>query len=194
MAAAKSLQVLTRPSYMTVWDRSGSYIFRIDACMKTSVPPRLPGCSGLPSILVGRPIWLSTSSPVAAPACGMERGIEQRLARDDLLRRVHVRNDFLGRQLGAGAQARHRRRRSHQLQHVAAIDPLRISLRIRRKLVLEEIAIFLGIRQFLEALPQALAAVACELRPRRNQIDRILRVQTLDSSSRFHRWHVEQIP
>ena len=41
------------------------------ACAKTSVAPRLPGCSGLPSILVGRPSWLSTSSPVATPPSGI---------------------------------------------------------------------------------------------------------------------------
>jgi hypothetical protein len=34
---------------------------------KTSHAPSVAGCSGLPSILVGRPSWLSTSTPLATP-------------------------------------------------------------------------------------------------------------------------------
>ena len=29
--------------------------------------PSVAGCSGLPSILVGRPSWLSASTPLATP-------------------------------------------------------------------------------------------------------------------------------
>ena len=58
-------QVLMRPRWVTVCDRSGSYIERTDAWANRSVAPRLAGCSGLPSTLVGRPMWLSASSPVA---------------------------------------------------------------------------------------------------------------------------------
>ena len=32
--------------------------------------PRLAGCEGLPSILIGRPMWLSTSTPVPKPSNG----------------------------------------------------------------------------------------------------------------------------
>ena len=51
-----------------VCERSGSYSPSTDACAKTSVAPRLAGWSGLPSTLVGRPSWLSTSRPTAVPA------------------------------------------------------------------------------------------------------------------------------
>ena len=45
----------SRPRSVSVCERSGSYMLRIEACAKTSVPPRLAGWSSLPSILVGRP-------------------------------------------------------------------------------------------------------------------------------------------
>ena len=57
-----------RPRLITDWDRSGSYIVRTEAWANTSVEPRLAGCSGLPSTLVGRPIWLSTRMPFATPS------------------------------------------------------------------------------------------------------------------------------
>ena len=72
MALAKSAQLLSDPSNSTVLRAVGIVEVQDRACMKTSVPPRLPGCSGFPSILVGRPMWLSTSKPVATPACGIE--------------------------------------------------------------------------------------------------------------------------
>ena len=55
------------PTLVSVWERSGSYRPSTAACAKTSLAPRLPGCCGLPSIFVGRPSWLSTSSPAATP-------------------------------------------------------------------------------------------------------------------------------
>src|SRR5271157_4680954 len=51
-------------------DRSGSYMSRIDACANTSLPTPA-GWSGLPSTLVGRPSWLSTSTGVAYPPNGI---------------------------------------------------------------------------------------------------------------------------
>ena len=63
-------------------------------------------------------------------------GVEQRPAGNNFLRRLHVGNDFFGRQLGAGAQPGHGRGRSHQFQHIAAIDPFVAFSGDRRKFVL----------------------------------------------------------
>src|SRR4051794_8507257 len=57
----------------TVWLRSGSYISRMLACANASADPCLfltvhaYGCDGLPSILIGRPSKLVTSSGCATP-------------------------------------------------------------------------------------------------------------------------------
>ena len=40
---------------------------RMEACAYTSVPPKLAGCWSLPSILIGRYMWLFTSRGVAYP-------------------------------------------------------------------------------------------------------------------------------
>ena len=66
-AARASSNVLTRPLCRTTRERSGSYRLRISACVKGPAAPRLAGWSGFPSILVGRPSWLSTRTPVANP-------------------------------------------------------------------------------------------------------------------------------
>lgn len=53
------------PSTRGICSREGSQRSRIEACASTSVAPRLARCSGLPSILVGRPLLDSTSKPCA---------------------------------------------------------------------------------------------------------------------------------
>ena len=50
---------------------SGSFVPRMAAWPNGLVAPRLLGCFSFPSILVGRPMWLSTSTPVANPPSGM---------------------------------------------------------------------------------------------------------------------------
>ena len=90
------------------------------ACVKMSVAPRLAGCSGLPSILVGCPMWLSTSTGCAMPAERDGAREEQRTARDEVLGLPDVGDDLFRRLLRAGADAGERERRAHQLQELAA--------------------------------------------------------------------------
>src|SRR5258708_4320234 len=55
------------PMDVPLCEGSGSYKPRIDACAKISVPPSDAGCLSLPSIFVGRPMWLSTRIGLAYP-------------------------------------------------------------------------------------------------------------------------------
>jgi len=70
MALKKASQVPIRPARVTAWERSGSYRERIDACVMASAAPRLAGCRSFPSILIGRPMVLSASTPRAMPRNG----------------------------------------------------------------------------------------------------------------------------
>ncbi len=97
---------------------------RIEACAKTSVPPRLAGCNALPSILVGRPRWLSTSSGIRVSAQREGGRVELWASGYDVFRLADVRNDLLDRHLGAARHARHGERRAHQLQKAAAREPI----------------------------------------------------------------------
>ena len=64
------------PSETTLCERSGSYRPSSEACAKMSVPPSEAGCWSLPSILVGRPRWLSTSSGLAYPPSVTRGGVK----------------------------------------------------------------------------------------------------------------------
>ena len=150
----------------TVCERSGSYSVRTLACMTASVAPRLAGCSGLPSIFVGRPRWLSTSTPVAMPAVAHRRRVEQRFARNHFLRLAHIGNNRFLRLLGAGRGAGQRDGGAHQRQKSAArgrIVPVRRAVREthpRRRL---------GTRRSRRALPDfASIAAAVPLKRRRS--------------------------
>ena len=56
-------QLLGAPPWRTPVERRGSYSSRTIACPNGQVAPRLARCSGWPSILVGRPSWVSTRIP-----------------------------------------------------------------------------------------------------------------------------------
>ena len=101
-------------------ERSGSYRLSVSAWAKMSVEPRLAGWSGLPSILVGRPEWLSTSRPVASPPRGHRGGEELGPAGDDLLGRLDPGGDLLGSPDRAAGDARQGERGPHHLQEGAA--------------------------------------------------------------------------
>ena len=71
MAVRNCVQGLISVRSLVACARSGSYNDSTEACANTSVPPRVAGCSGFGSTFVGRPMWLSTSTGVAAPANGI---------------------------------------------------------------------------------------------------------------------------
>ena len=100
------------------------------------------------------------------------RGVEKRPARNNLLGRPHVRNDFLRRQFRAGAQPGHRRRRSHQFQHPAPVDSRGFAFRILGEFVFKLVLILRRFRQLIQALPESLSAVVRDLGLRRGEIDR----------------------
>ena len=67
MAAITAPQGRISPVWVMVCERSGSYSVSTEPCVNRSVAPWLAGWSGLPSIFVGRPSWLSTNTPLATP-------------------------------------------------------------------------------------------------------------------------------
>ena len=115
-----------------------------------SVPPRLAGWSGLPSILVGRPSWLSTSSPVGVAAERHRRGEEQRLAGHDVLGLPHVGDDVLVGLAGAAGHAGQRQRGAHQLEELAPADRVGPLRRVRGELAVQ---VLLELRRLGDARP-----------------------------------------
>ena len=105
----------------TFAERSGSYSPRTEACWIAVAAPRLCGWSGLPSILVGRPSWVSTSKSghVAADATSPWRN--GRAAGEIVIGfgAGGVGKNVLDR-TAARRQARQSERRRHQLQNCAA--------------------------------------------------------------------------
>ncbi len=85
----------------------------------------------------------------------VRRGVEERLAGDDLLRRLDVGVDPLGRLARAAGQAREGDRGAHERQKLAAVDT-----RVDRhpELAVEVLAEILRLEQLLEA-PPVLAAL-----------------------------------
>src|SRR5438477_12273830 len=80
------------------------------------------------------------------------RGEEHRIAGNQILRLLDVRDDLL-RRLTASRQSRGGDRGSHQLDEVAAIDAVPECHRLTRELFLEELVERLGARELLETAP-----------------------------------------
>jgi hypothetical protein len=117
--------------------------------------PEASGVLGVPLDLRRSP-HVALDEHARADARQLDRGREvERLAGNQVLGRLHVRDDrFLG-PARAGPETRERQRRAHELQERAAargIDPLRRPL---GELPMEEILELLGLGQLLEALPVA---------------------------------------
>ena len=88
-----------------------------------SVPPSEAGCWSLPSIFVGRPRWLSTSSGLAYPPSVTRGGVVHRAAGDDVFGLAHVGDDGLEREADAsGHAARQAERGAHDFEESAARD------------------------------------------------------------------------
>src|SRR5579871_2931439 len=98
-------------------------------------------------------------------------GIEERFSGNELLRCVHVRNNFFHRHLCAGGQTRQSRRSPHQLQRIAPIHSASGFLHTVWKLVVQEPPVFFGFRYFFQAAPESLACVRFQLAPYGNQIE-----------------------
>ena len=61
---------------------------------------------------------------------------------------------------------------------------------VRRKFVLQKIPVFFGVRHLLQTLPELrIPPSRARFASHFDQVDRLIRTQTLQSSSRFHRWH-----
>ena len=90
-------------------------------------PPRLCGCRGLPSILIGRPSTQVTISPSALPprsiAVAKRCGLAGHAARPD----AWQRRQYLVLLPAAARQPGQRQRRPHQLQPAAAVNAVRRS-------------------------------------------------------------------
>ena len=116
--------------------------------------------------------------------------VEERHAREELLRRLHVGEDLLRRLAHASGQARERDRGAHERQELPPVDA-----RIDRdtKLALEVLAEVLGLEQLLEAPPVLAVPQLPEPRPRLGEA-RSLRRRRCAVLRRFaaHRWHVTQ--
>ena len=131
--------------------------------------PRLDGWSGLPSIFVGRPFVTLDQQPHAGTVHRHGGGVEQRLARNELLGLPDVGNELLGRLAGAGAHASQCERRSHQLQEAATADGIEPLRGVLRKLAVKELLELGGLGDSLEAAP--VLAPAGSLQPGAERLD-----------------------
>ena len=125
-ASSALAEVLPAAAAAVVLDLAGARVVvqRQDRGLieRRRVAPWLSGCSGLPSILVGRPSHAVASTAVATPPCEERGRVVQRAARDHVGRLDVVGKDPLRRVLAAGdrADAGERERAADELHELAA--------------------------------------------------------------------------
>ena len=105
------------------------------------------------------------------------RSIEQGPTGKNFLGRPDVGHDLFGGEFCACAQPCQCGGSGHQFQHIATIDCVVAFSRAGRKFVLMKFLGFPGSRELFKTLPETRGACAGKLRARRNQVDRILRVE-----------------
>ena len=100
------------------------------------------------------------------------RRVEERLARDDLLRLPNVGNNPLVRLPGAGGDPGQGKRGAHQLEEAPASDRIQPLRRMRGKFAVQERFEFRCLRQCFEAAPVLTPARALEAGAERRDIRR----------------------
>jgi len=98
------------------------------------------------------------------PADGHGGGVEQGPSRNDLLRLPDVGDELLVRLARAGADARQRERRAHQLQELTSTGRVVELGSLRRKLALDVLADLRSVRELLQAAPETAPLEAFESR------------------------------
>ena len=131
-----------------------------------------------------RPALVALGEDAARVAAVEVRGrVEERLAGDELLGRLDVREDPLGRLPRAARQPRERDGGAHQRQQLA---PVHARVDRHPELAVQVLAEILGLEQLLEAAP-----VLAPLEARRASSGRCLDASNRSARS-THRWHVVQ--
>jgi len=102
------------------------------------------------------------------------RGIEERLAGNELLGSAHVRHDHLGRLLRTGRHAGERQRRAHQPQELPPPDRIRKLGRLRGELPVEILLEGIGVGQFFETAPVLRAGRAGQAGLNRSEIEFVM--------------------
>jgi hypothetical protein len=127
-----------------------------------------------------RPALVALGEDAARVSAVDVRGrVEERLAGDELLGRLDVREDPLGRLPRAARQPRERDGGAHQGQQLA---PVHARLDRHAELAVQVLAEVLGLEQLLEAAPVLAPPKLAELRPGLLDADALA----------AHRWHVVQ--